>query len=385
MLARILIIMGILLLLNGYIALHIIHLLPAAGHSLCLVWAIMVVFVALQIVPFIERLFFREPKGKIGNPVLLWALNWLPYLSFGIFSCLFLYSLAMDVIGLGWKLFFAPSDTARFDSEMLIALAIVTLGTIAIGIKQAVSGPRVVKVNIPLDNLPKNFNGFKIVQISDLHIGSTIGNRYISNIIDIANGLKPDLIALTGDIIEGHVQDIKDDVGLLSNLQAQYGRYVITGNHEYYWDAFGWIKQFKKYGLHVLLNEHVAIKIGDEEIILGGVTDYSTISMPSEHAFNPAKALANTPPDAVKILLAHQPVSYTMAQEARADLMLSGHTHGGQYFPFSLLIRFFQKYYKGLNKYKNMWIYVNRGTGYWGPPLRTFVPSEITLITLIKN
>jgi predicted MPP superfamily phosphohydrolase len=382
MLLRILIIIGILLLLNGYIALHVISHWPAAQQHLGLSWSVTALFIALQMMPFIGRLFTQKLKQKHTNKVIAFILNWLPYLAFGIFSCLFIYSLIADIFSLAWELILVPTDLEKFNLDMLVILAVATVGTIILGIIQAIGGPKVIKIDIPLDNLPPAFDGFKIAQISDLHAGSTINGNYIKNIVDMVNELKPDLIALTGDIIEGSVKDLQADVSQLSMLQADYGRYLITGNHEYYWDAAGWIKEFKKYGLHVLLNEHVTLKRNSEEIILAGVTDYSTLHMSSEHASSPEKALKNVSQDKTKILLAHQPATYRMAQEAGADLMLSGHTHGGQYFPFNLFIRFFQKYYKGLSRYKNMQIYVNRGTGYWGPPLRTFVPSEITLITL---
>jgi len=385
MLFRILIVMGIVLFLNGYIAVHIINLWPAAQHHLVMAWFAAIIFVALQLMPFTSHFLFQKTERKNKNAVISFIGNWLPYLAFGIFSCLFIYSVIGDIISLIWQFFAAPVDPENFNLNALIVLAIATLATIIIGIKQAVSGPGIVKIDIPLANLPANFDGFTIAQISDLHAGSTISISYIQNIIDTVNDLKPDLIALTGDIVEGSVIDLKEDVSRLSTLQAPYGRFLITGNHEYYWDAKGWIEEFRKYGLHVLLNEHVVIKRDAEEIILAGVTDYSTLNMPNDHASSPERALKDVSPDKTKILLAHQPVTYLMAQEAGADLMISGHTHGGQYFPFNLFIRFFQKYYKGLGKYKNMLIYVNRGTGYWGPPLRTFVPAEITLITLRRK
>jgi predicted MPP superfamily phosphohydrolase/branched-subunit amino acid transport protein AzlD len=384
MLIRLLIVISVLFLLNGYIALHILHNWPFAEQHSVVIWGITALFIALQMMPFIGRLPFVKSKEKPKSKIISFIGNWLPYLAFGVFSCLFIYSLIADVIGLGWQLVFVPTDPERFNVHMLAILAIVTIGTIILGIRQAISGPKAVKIDITLDNLPASFDGFKIVQISDTHIGSTIGTRYIEKIIAIVNALKPDLIALTGDIIEGSVKDLKNDVRLLSNLQAPYGRYYITGNHEYYWDAAGWIKEFKNNGFNVLLNEHAIIKINNEELTLAGVTDYSTINMQNDHASDPVKALEGSPANNTKILLAHQPATYPMAHKAGFDLMLSGHTHGGQYFPFNIFIRFFQKYYKGLNKYNNMQIYINRGTGYWGPPLRTFVPAEITLITLRK-
>jgi predicted MPP superfamily phosphohydrolase len=202
------------------------------------------------------------------------------------------------------------------------------------------------------------------------------------NVVNIANGLKPDLIALTGDFVDGTIVELAEDIAPISQFQSPQGSFYITGNHEYYWGAEAWIEHFKILGLNVLANEHRLIKKDGAAIVLAGVNDYSTLRMGTDEACNPQKSIDGAPSGLVKILLAHQPVTYDMAEKAGFDLQLSGHTHAGQYFPFSLLIRFFQKYYKGLNRYKNMQIYVNIATGYWGPPLRTGVPTEITLITL---
>jgi predicted MPP superfamily phosphohydrolase len=187
---------------------------------------------------------------------------------------------------------------------------------------------------------------------------------------------------LTGDFADGPVEDFGQELSPIADLKAPHGKYFVTGNHEYYWDLTGWLARFKEMGMRLLSNEHVIIECGGGAIILAGVTDYSTVGMGTDHACNPKRALVGAPSNLTKILLAHQPATYRMAHEADFDLQLSGHTHGGQYFPFSFLIRYFQRYYRGLNRHENMWVYVNSGTGYWGPPLRLGAPSEITLITL---
>lgn len=142
------------------------------------------------------------------------------------------------------------------------------------------------------------------------------------------------------------------------------------------------MKEFSRLGARVLSNEHEVLKRKGDAIVVGGVTDYSTTGTGWDDASSPRKAFAGAPAGLPRILLAHQPATYRAAHAAGTDLQLSGHSHAGQYFPFSLMIRFFQKFYKGLNRYENMWVYVNKGTGYWGPPLRFGVPAEITLITL---
>ncbi len=383
---RILILIGFLAFMNGYVAMSLVAIWPFAGGHLFIVWLFTFVFFALQLAaPFGDRLLFPGLKDRSGLNVIFNLIDWASYAALGILSCLFIYTLSADIISTIWKLISLPNNGALFDRRQLFLLAALTFGTIALGIKQAASGPTVRTVEIPLDNLPANFDGFKIVQISDLHVGSIIGRDYTENVVTMANNLKPDLIALTGDFVDGSVEDLRDKVAPLAKLHAPYGVFFVTGNHEYYWGAGAWIAEFAKLGARILSNEHIILKRGNEEIILAGINDYSTRYMQSDHASDPGKALEGSPSNLTKILLAHQPASYKAAHAAGFDLQISGHTHGGQYFPFNLFIRLFQRYYKGLNRHENMWIYVNRGTGFWGPPLRTANPSEITLIILRRR
>lgn len=384
MLTRIMIAIGLLALLNLYAASRIITRWAWAGEHLLFTSFLFFSFFALQLLaPFGDRLIFPRLKKAYNAETLVFVLDWASYLAFGILSFLVVYALATDIISLIWKWIAAPASPVDFDRRALITLGILTIGTTIIGIRQAIIGPRVRKVEVPLNNLPAGFDGFKIVQISDLHVGPTIGYEYTHNVVNIANELKPDLIALTGDFVDGTVEDLIGDLAPIGQLRATHGSFFVTGNHEYYWDASAWMAAFRKLGTDVLANEHRLIKHNGDEIVLAGVTDYSMRGRgDTVHASDPVKALEGAPSDLVKILLAHQPASYQAAHDAGFDLQLSGHTHAGQYFPFNFFIRFFQRFYKGLNRYEKMWVYVNSGTGYWGPPLRTGVPSEITLITL---
>lgn len=384
MLTRILIVIGLLALLNLYAASRIISRWAWAGEHLLFTSLLFFGFFALQLLaPFGDRLIFPRLKKAYNADTLVFVLDWASYLAFGILSFLVVYSLATDIVSIVWKWIAAPANPVDFDRRALLTLGILTIGTTIIGIRQAFVGPSVRKVEISLKDLPAGFDGFKIVQISDLHVGPTIGHDYAQNVVNLANDLKPDLIALTGDFVDGTVEDLIDNLTPISQLSATHGSFFVTGNHEYYWDASAWMEAFKTLGTDVLANEHRLIKHNGAEIVLAGVSDYSMRGRGgSVHASEPKKALEGAPANLVKILLAHQPASYLAAHEAGFDLQLSGHTHAGQYFPFNFFIRFFQRFYKGLNRYENMWIYVNSGTGYWGPPLRTGVPSEITLITL---
>jgi predicted MPP superfamily phosphohydrolase len=235
--------------------------------------------------------------------------------------------------------------------------------------------PRVVRVTVPIADLPSDLAGFRILQLSDLHIGPTIRRRFVDAVVDRANALRPDLVAVTGDVADGLVPDLREHVAPLGRLKSPHGTFFVTGNHEYYWDVRGWIAELKRLGLEVLTNEHRIVQHGAGRLLLAGVTDLSAAS-------DPVAAAAGAPPSDVRVLLAHQPRSAFAAQAAGYDLQLSGHTHGGQYFPFNLLVRLFQPFVAGLHRLESMWLYVSRGTGYWGPPLRLGAPAEITLLEL---
>jgi predicted MPP superfamily phosphohydrolase len=216
----------------------------------------------------------------------------------------------------------------------------------------------------------------------DLHIGPTIRTSYVQNVVRVVNELKADLVALTGDITDGNPAEIGSIAKELSQIQSEHGRFFVTGNHEYYHDALGWIELHQKFGTHVLMNENHIIEKQGAKLAILGVADVSAHHFIPTHRSSPENAAANVPEGVLKILLAHQPSSYKAANAAGVNLQLSGHTHSGQFFPWNLVIGFFHDYYRGLNRFQDMWIYVNPGTGYWGPPLRTAVASEITLLTL---
>lgn len=354
----------------------------AQNHPLA-AWLLVAGFFLLQLAgPFGHRLFFAGHRRRPVSGFLVSTLDWSSYLAFGAMSCLVVFGIVADIITVVWAVIAPPAfDHAAFDHTVLLALLGATALTVLVGLVQATQ-PRVRRIDVPLPHLPSAFDGFKIAQISDLHVGPTIGKRYACRVVEIANAETPDVVALTGDFVDGTVADFAADVAPLADLRAPEGVFYVTGNHEYFWDAGQWIAVFRQLGARVLINEHELIRRGPDTIAVAGVTDISTRHMSGVHAFSPQRALAGVPEGVTKILLAHQPISFTAAAAAGADLQLSGHTHAGQYFPFTLLIGFFQRYARGLNRHGNMWIYVNRGTGYWGPPLRTGAPPEITLLTL---
>jgi uncharacterized protein len=344
----------------------------AADHETAM-WLTFAIFIGLQ---FLGPILYRKLPNHVNR---LFVIHWVIYTALGVFACMFLYIVAADAVAAVSALVF-PSE--RVEQIEAFAVAAMILTTALVGSAQVAVGPRVYEVDIPLAGLPPAFDGFRIVQISDLHIGPTLGKRYARRCVRIANSLKPDIIALTGDFVDGSVSQLRNSAAPLRELKAKQGVYFVTGNHEYYWDAPAWIEEFKRLGARVLLNEHVTLRKGGGEIVVAGVTDYSSGRIVPGHTSDPKKAIEGAPKSAIKILLAHHPKNYVAAVAAGFHLQISGHTHGGQFFPFSIFVHLVERYYKGRYKHDNLWLYVNRGTGYWGPPLRFGVPSEISVIKL---
>jgi len=239
-------------------------------------------------------------------------------------------------------------------------------------------------VDVRLAGLPTALEGFTIAQITDIHVGPTIKHQFVRGIVDRVNHLKADMVAITGDLVDGSVADLAPHTAPLADLRSRHGTYFVTGNHEYYSGARAWIDEMRRLGTCVLLNEHVVIEHDGATIAIAGVTDYSAHHFNPEHRSDPHGALAGVPDGAVKLLLAHQPRSAHRAEDAGFDLQLSGHTHGGQFWPWNHFVRMQQPFTAGLHRLGLMWIYISRGTGYWGPPMRFGAPSEITRIRLMR-
>lgn len=253
-----------------------------------------------------------------------------------------------------------------------------------LGIHSALSGPRVKHIQISIPPRHAKLHGFKIAQISDLHIGPLIRRNYVSRVVSKTQALKANIIVLTGDIGDSDPHFFGSDASPLEKLQAPEGIFYVTGNHEYYWGAEEWIRLFKNLGLRALINE--GVQVAGQKIWLGGIADPDSGYFVPEHHPNAMKALTNEKSqEAYKILLAHQPKSCFDAEKAGFDLMLCGHTHGGQFFPFNLIVKLVNPYSRGLNQHGAMKVYVNQGAGFWGPALRLGVKSEIALIELVAN
>jgi uncharacterized protein len=240
------------------------------------------------------------------------------------------------------------------------------------------------RVRIGLARFPQSLSGYRIAQITDLHVGPTIGRAYVEDIVQRVNALQPNLVAVTGDLVDGSVEQLGSLVEPIAQLKAPDGAFFVTGNHEYFVPGLErWLHFLKERGLRVLRNERVSIR-GSEGFDLAGIDDLTAKSYGRGHGADLPRALAGRDQGRAIVLLAHQPRQVKDAVALGVDLQLSGHTHGGQIFPFTLLVRLFEPHLAGLFKLGHTQLYVSRGTGYWGPPMRLGAPAEITLIELVS-
>jgi predicted MPP superfamily phosphohydrolase len=310
-------------------------------------------------------------------------LSWSGLIAMGFFSTLFVATLLRDLVLVGAYLLLPPARAAAWVSPSAIAVLGLTAASCLLGLLRA-RHPRLVEVAVPIRGLPPSLSGFSIAQISDLHVGPTIRRGFVARIVARVNRLEADVIAVTGDLVDGTVGQLQTDTAPLADLRARLGVYFVTGNHEYYSGEREWTREITRLGLSVLKNEHVVLRRGGDEIVLAGVTDYSAHYFDPAQRSDPVAALRGAPSGAgARILLAHQPSTAAAAAEAGFDLQISGHTHGGQFLPWNFFVGFFQPFTAGLYRGPVLSVYVSRGTGYWGPPNRFGVPGEITRLRLV--
>jgi uncharacterized protein len=306
--------------------------------------------------------------------------SWAGMLALGAFSTLLVLTLLRDVVLLlAW-----PFGIASLAAHSALAVAGLAALFMAIGVFNARRTARVRDVELPLHGLPQALHGFTIAQISDIHVGPTIKRGYVQRIVDAVNTLQPDAIAITGDLVDGRVSDLAPHVAPLAQLRSRHGTFFVTGNHEYYSGADEWIAELQRLGVQVLMNQHVVLHHDGARVVMAGVADTSAHHFKPQQRSDPQRAIEGAPADAgVRVLLAHQPRSAAAAAQAGFDVQLSGHTHGGQYWPWNLFVRLQQPYTAGLHRLQQMWVYTSRGTGYWGPPVRFGAPSEITRLRFV--
>jgi predicted MPP superfamily phosphohydrolase len=315
---------------------------------------------------------------SVMTPLAFAAFTWL-----GVLFILVVLLLVGDVVRLV-EAAREPDPSRRYVLNRLLAAgtSVAAAGIAGWGVKSALSDVAVHRLTVPLPKLPASMAGLTLVQITDLHIGPTIGHDWLAGVVAKVNALSPDVIVITGDLVDGSVEDLRPHVAPLADLKAKLGVYFVTGNHEYYSGVDSWMKELARLGIRVLRNERVELKNGADVIDLAGVDDWSARSFGHGHGPDLGRALEGRDASRALILLAHQPKQIVEAAKLGVGLQLSGHTHGGQIFPWNFMVRLQQPYVAGLHAHEGALVYVSRGTGYWGPPMRVGIPAEITHFTL---
>lgn len=334
-------------------------------------------------------LFFSIPLGIASSRMRpTWAtrvLYWVSMLWLGAFGVLLTVTLGADLLGGVWSLLGSPPEAlvlARGKALGVVGLAVPAL---AYAFVTARGRARVERLTVPVATLGPGLDGLKVVQISDIHIGPTLDGRWLRRVVEQVNALKPDVIAVTGDLVDGTVSALRDEVAPLAGLSAPLGVYYVTGNHEYFHGGPAWAAEVARLGLTVLQNAHRVVERGGSRLTVAGVTDFDGGRLSPAHASRPDLALAGAPEGVPRLLLAHQPRTAELARGLGVDLQLSGHTHGGQIFPFMFFVKLQQPVIQGLATIAGVRVYTNRGTGYWGPPLRLGPAPEITELTLVSS
>lgn len=320
-------------------------------------------------------------------------IAWVGYLALGLLGLVLPLIALRDLGWLAWGLLsgldaFAGAaviDRSVHMQQATVGVLLGGIGLLGFGLVAARRTPAVRRVTVPIADLPPALAGLRIVQLSDVHVGPTIGADFLRPVVERVNALNPDLVVITGDLVDGTVADLAAHVAPLADLRAPLGRFFVTGNHEYYAGATAWVEHLRTLGFDVLLNEHRQLRRDGATLVLAGVTDHDAGRIFAAHKSDPAAAFAGAPTDAPRILLAHQPRSALQAQNLDIDLQLSGHTHGGQLWPWMHLVWLQQPTVAGLDRVGDVPVYTSRGTGTWGPPVRVGAPSEISLIELVAS
>ncbi|WP_327093699.1 metallophosphoesterase [Nocardia vinacea] len=298
----------------------------------------------------------------------------------GLMWVVFSWSVLGNVVGLGLSVS-GVDDPAR--SRIVAAGVFVIAAALSVwGVVEARRVPRVRTLDVAIRGLGPALDGLRMVVITDTHYAALDRLRWSEKVVDVVNAQQPDIACHAGDLADGSVEKRHRQVDPLGKIEAPLGRFYITGNHEYFGDAAGWIEHMTSIGWQPLHNQHETITRGDDRLVLAGIDDPTGVGLPGHGPDLPA-ALAGADSNAPVVLLAHQPRQVIEAAAAGVALQISGHTHGGQIWPFHYLVRLEQPVVAGLSRHgEHTQLYTSRGTGFWGPQFRVFAPSEITVLVL---
>jgi len=337
--------------------------------------ALAIPFVLIWIVPALYWTREREREETWFDQFVHQA----SYLSMAWVSFLLVLTLVRDVALLATSAAaFGPAHSAIAQAGVP-AVLLASLLAVALGALTALKGPRVKEVEVSVPGLHPDLDGLRIVQISDLHVGRNIRRAYVERVVERTQGLAPDLVALTGDMVDGAVEHLASEVAPLAALATGGRAFFVLGNHDCYSGAPAWIAHFRHMGMRVLLNEHTVLRTGAARLLIGGVVD------PAYRFERPGISLNAAPEVDFRLLLAHNPKLAPLGAQSGFDLQLSGHTHAGQFFPWTLAVRLVHApHAAGLSRQGRMQVYVSAGTGTWGPPVRLGTSPELTLIRLVR-
>ena len=298
---------------------------------------------------------------------------------------LFVWSVFGQLLGLVlWASGVADPTRSRVVAGVV---AVTVIALLAWGHFEAMRVPRVKNIDVGIGRLGAGLDGLRVVMITDTHYGPINRARWSAAVIDTVNELDADVVCHVGDVADGTVEVRLTQAAPLADARARLARVYVTGNHEYFNEAQGWLDHFQDIGWDALHNKHVVVERGGDRLVIAGVDDRTARSSGVDgHGADLDAALDGTDPVLPVLLLAHQPKQISAAVEAGVDLQISGHTHGGQIWPFNFLVRLDQPVVHGLSRHgERTQLYTSRGTGFWGPPFRVFAPSEITVLTLRRS
>ncbi|PZR06976.1 MAG: metallophosphoesterase [Archangium gephyra] len=332
-------------------------------------WTLLWTFLLSLFGGFLGGRFLPRPIAKVAQ--------WFGFVWMGAFGLLVVATGVSDLA------FWAVSKTTTLDSQWPVWRAV---GVMALVIPALAWGfwisrrPETKRITVDIPGLDKSLDGYRIAQISDVHIGETLDRTFAQLVTDQVNALNADAVVVTGDMIDGSVNKLRDEVAPLGGLRGKHGVFYVTGNHEYYHGGSAWEAEARRLGFNVLHNEHRVV--GDGKLVIGGVTDVEGRRFSEAHASDVNAAFANAPAGVPRVLLCHQPRFASAAKDSKVSLMLSGHTHGGQIFPFMFFVKLQQPVIGGFEVIDGVPTYTSNGTGYWGPPFRIGPRGEVTEITL---